>query len=141
VIRHALLENGVDPRKFYLIPIKDIASNAGFAKKVGSLCPAFDSVVAGNDWTKELFGKGQYDIIPLVRNTIPGTAQEISATYVRNTIIETLKERNKKDDPVSDETISLIEQRLADAMDRATLAKLREVGFYDTMKFLTFAVE
>jgi len=50
------------------------------------MCPNFDSVIAGNDWTKELFGNGNYEIIPITRNLDPKTGKTNSATSVRNIV-------------------------------------------------------
>jgi len=62
-IRYCLQSHGISASKFYVVPIKDIFSNACYASRVVALCPQFDSVIAGNDWTKELFREGNYEII------------------------------------------------------------------------------
>lgn len=141
VVRYALQANGVDASKFYTIPIKDISANACYSTKVVSLCPGFDSVIAGNDWTKQLFGEGNYEIIPVSRSKELGTDELISGTRVRNTISDIIKKNHSKTDPISKETVKEIESALSGMMDKATLDILNEVKFYDIMHFLAFAKE
>ncbi|VVB78112.1 Nicotinamide-nucleotide adenylyltransferase [uncultured archaeon] len=141
VVRYALLANGIDASKFYILPIKDINENAKFASKVISLCPSFSSVIAGNDWTKRLFGEGNYNIIEVKRTKIPDTTLPISATRVRNTIIDTIKNNETKESNISTETKAKIESSLQNILDPKTMEILKEVGFYDIMKFLAFAKE
>jgi len=128
VVRYALQANGVDASQFYIIPIKDIHSNPGYPSKLVSMLPDFDTVIAGNDWTKRLFQRehSKYGLIPLDRR------DNISGTDVRNIVYNGLRKN---------ERIDTIEQQLSGMVDLATLHILRDIGFYDTMKFLSSARE
>jgi len=139
VIRYALQKNKIDASKFYTIPIKDIASNACFATKVISMCPAFDAAIAGNDWTKQLFGETSCEIIPIERDFVD--KKPLSASYVRKTAMEVLKNCHKKNELVSQRTIAKINRALGTALDPATKKKLQTVGFYETLHFLAYAKE
>ena len=139
VIRYALLQNRIPASRFFLIPIKDIQANAGYAPKVVSFCPAFDAVLAGNDWTKQLFGEGKYEIIALERTAAQGTP--LSATKVRSIVTDYIQKNHIKEEPVSERTVKQIEHALGNMLDPATMKILKEIGFYDTMHFLAFAKE
>lgn len=139
VIRYTLLANGVDSTQFFIVPIKDIAANACYAPKVMSLCPSFDAVIAGNDWTKQLFGEGDLEIISHERSMVSGCEMPLSATRVRKMTMELLKERHGKDDAVSESTVRDLEKALAGMIDVRTLEMLQDVGFYETMHFLAYA--
>jgi nicotinamide-nucleotide adenylyltransferase len=141
VVRYTLLANGVDASKFYVVPIRDVSANAAYAAKVIALCPEFHAVIAGNDWTKQLFGEGNYEILPVDRNPVKGTDTPISATRVRNTVKDIIKKNHSKDNVVSEETVKEIEKSLEGMVDKATLDILEQVGFYNTMHFLAFAEE
>jgi nicotinamide-nucleotide adenylyltransferase len=140
-IRYALIANGVQSDQFYIIPIKNISDNSAFSTKVATFCPSFDSVIAGNDWTKELFSRSRYEIIPVTRNTIKTGSTPISATYVRQAAMETIKQRHSRDEAVSETTISEIESKLKGFVDKHMLVALKNVGFYQTMHFLAYAKE
>jgi nicotinamide-nucleotide adenylyltransferase len=141
IIRHTLISNGIGADKFYTIPIKNIDANACFAPKVISLCPQFDKIIAGNDWTKQLFGQGDYKIIPVNRTAIKDSGEQISATKVRKTITDIIKDRHSKEDNLSDETISIIEKECALMLDKHTLDKMRQLNAYTIMHFLAYAKE
>ncbi len=141
IIRHALINNGIGADQFYTIPIKDIDANACFAPKTVSLCPTFNSVIAGNDWTKQLFGEGDYNLLSVVRSTAKSDCLPISATRVRNTIKQVIQKYHSKDELVSNHTIDIIESELVPLMDRKTLDKMRALKVYDTMHFLAYAKE
>jgi nicotinamide-nucleotide adenylyltransferase len=140
IIRYALLKNGVDASRFYIIPVKDIPEDFIFPDETITLSPEFGMIIAGNDWTKQLFGKGNYQVIPVVRDK-SSKGREISGTYIRNTAFDILKKSHKKGEQVSTETIEKIEKDLGDMMDPSTLEILRYIGYYDTMAFLAFAKE
>jgi nicotinamide-nucleotide adenylyltransferase len=141
VMRYALARNGVDLSKVYMIPVKDIPEDNAFAAEVVSLCPAFDSIIAGNDWTKQLFGEGNYGVIPVERNCSHIRQMPISGTYIRETVMKTIKENAKKGDKINLQTIQKIQQNLEDMLDPATFEILEAVGYYDMMAFLAFAKE
>jgi len=140
VIRGSLLGNEFDPEKFYTIPINDISDNAGYAAKVVSMTPRFNAVIAGNDWTKQFFGEGRYQVIPVERSP-DRMGLPISASRVRKDTAEILKANVKKGEEVQDKVRQMIEERLADLVDQHTLLQLNTIGYYERMNFLTHAVE
>jgi len=75
------------------------------------------------------------------RNPIPGTNDPLSATRVRNTVMEIIRKHHAKDDQLAPETISDIESSLSKMLDKASLAMLKNLGFYQTMHFLAYAKE
>jgi len=139
VIRHALLANGVPASRFNIIPINDIPSNAAYAAKIVSLCPSFNAVIAGNDWTKQHFAEGNYGVIPVERNT-DRTGEKISASRVRKITQDAIRERTQKGEEIDASTEREIARRLEDTLiDPATMRMLEQVGYNDLMGFLAFA--
>ncbi|MCB9359277.1 hypothetical protein H6503_05060 [Candidatus Woesearchaeota archaeon] len=138
IIRYVLQNSGIDSSKFSLIPIKNVEANVPFASKVRTLCPEFNKVMAGNDWTKQLFGNGNYEIVPLTRKEVKGSG--ISGTRVRNTIYDELK-KVRKEDIIPEECITAIESGLEGIIDPLTFEALKHVGGLDIMHFLAHAKE
>lgn len=139
VVRRSLIANGVSPYKFFTIPIKDIAENALFAPKVIAYSPRFDSFIAGNDWTLELFGSSGYEQTRVERTMSDG--KNLSATRVRNVTIDTLRDIVQKQETLSNNHKSVLDSKLQSLVDPATIKALRDIGFYERMKFLAFAKE
>lgn len=141
VIRYALQSNGVDAGRFHIIPVRDVQANAWFASKVVSMCPAFDAIVAGNDWTKQLFG--HYDIIPVDRENADFKSGDdvLSATGVRTRTMDTIRQHCKKDEALTSTAKDACERELRGLVDPHTLSKLRAEGFYEVMHFLAYAKE
>lgn len=141
-IRYALRAHGVDASRFSTVPVKDIWSHPAYPVKLISLTPSFDSVIAGNDWTQQLFKTGgdHYEVIPVQRSEIPGSTERLSGTGVRNTVYERLA-TIPKGEALSTEVYTALRQDLKHTVDPATLDILQEVGFYQTMHFLAHARE
>ncbi len=140
-IRYTLLSNGIQPSQFYTIPIQDVPANAAYSTKVVSLCPQFDAVIAGNDWTKQLFGEGRYEILEVSRTPISGSNTPLSATRARTLVMETIRSHHKKDEPLTGSTLQAIRESLAPLLDKHALNILQEVGFFETLRFLAYAKE
>ena len=55
MVSQALAERGVDPTRYYIIPMQDINFNALWVSHVKMLTPAFTKVYSGNHLVKQLF--------------------------------------------------------------------------------------
>jgi nicotinamide-nucleotide adenylyltransferase len=58
----ALAEIGVDPSRYYIIPMQDINFNALWASHVKMLTPPFNIVYSGNPLVKQLFSEEGYEV-------------------------------------------------------------------------------
>lgn len=64
MVRSALNEDGVDPRRYYLIPVPDVNDNRIWAAHVASYTPPFQIVFSNNSLVKVLFEEAGYDVQP-----------------------------------------------------------------------------
>ncbi len=143
--RYLLQAKGIDASQFTIVPVRDISADTAYANKVISVCPPFKGILAGNDVTLRLFGKGAYEQWPVKRNKNPKTGEEISASLVRKITTTTIRESHTREELEQQEipldTRRKIERNLKGYVDPAALKKLPFVEFYETMKFLTFKIE
>ena len=83
MMNQALAESGVDPSRYYIIPMQDINFNAIWASHVKMLTPPFTIVYSGNPLVKQLFSEERYD----VRQPPLYDRQHLSGTEVRKRIL------------------------------------------------------
>lgn len=62
MMTQALAEIGVDPSRYYIIPMQDINFNALWASHVKMLTPPFNIVYSGNPLVKQLFSEEGYEV-------------------------------------------------------------------------------
>ena len=62
MMNQALAESGVDPSRYYIIPMQDINFNAIWPSHVKMLTPPFNIVYSGNPLVKQLFSEEGYDV-------------------------------------------------------------------------------
>lgn len=139
-IRYTLRSAGVDAGRFFVVPISDIPANAVYAAKLVAHTPRFQRVIAGNDWTQELFG--HFDVIPLVRTTLAGTDVPISGTALRKRVVEAIHAAEAGGHPLpSPEAIAGVREATRGWLDPAAFEALVSVGFLERMRFLGRARE
>lgn len=83
MISQALADAGVDPGRYYIIPMQDINFNAIWASHVKMLTPPFSVVYSGNPLVKQLFSEEGYE----VRQPPLYDRLHLSGTEVRRRII------------------------------------------------------
>lgn len=64
MVRSALNDNDVDPRRYYVIPIPDVHDNRIWVAHVTSYTPPFRIVFSNNSLVKVLFEEAGYDVQP-----------------------------------------------------------------------------
>lgn len=84
MISHALVEAGIDPSRYYIIPMQDINYNAVWAAHVKMLTPPFSIVYSGNPLVKQLFAEEGFE----VRQPPLYDRLHLSGTEVRKRILE-----------------------------------------------------
>lgn len=62
MMSQALAEKGIDPSRYYIIPMQDINFNAVWTSHVKMLTPPFSIVYSGNPLVKQLFSEEGYDV-------------------------------------------------------------------------------
>ena len=62
MMNQALAEAGVDPSRYYIIPMQDINFNAIWPSHVEMLTPPFNIVYSGNPLVKQLFREEGYEV-------------------------------------------------------------------------------
>jgi len=139
VIRYSLMANGIDGGRITTIPIKNIGSNFCYPDKVVSLCPAFNRVYAGNNYTQRAYSQRDIEVVMLERND--GAEGSISGTKVRQTTMDLLLQHRQydKDRNVSDETVAIVDKALEQMVGEGQREMLRQVGYYEVMDFLADA--
>ena len=83
MLSKALREYKVDPSRYYIIPLEDIACNSLWVGHVKMLTPPFQKVYSGNSLVKQLFYENNIEVVqpPLFNR------KEYSGTEVRRRII------------------------------------------------------
>ncbi|MDO5852186.1 MAG: nicotinamide-nucleotide adenylyltransferase [Methanobacteriaceae archaeon] len=83
MLSKALTEHNIDPSRYYIIPLEDIACNSLWVAHVKMLTPPFTKIYSGNPLVKELFQENHYDVItpPLFNR------KEYSGTEVRRRML------------------------------------------------------
>ena len=61
MMNQALADSGIDPSRYYIIPMQDINFNAIWAAHVKMLTPPFSIVYSGNPLVKQLFSEEGYE--------------------------------------------------------------------------------
>ena len=81
--RSALDEEGIDPKRYYLIPVPDVNAHAIWVNHVIALTPSFDIVYSNEPLTRRLFKEAGFDLesVPLYRRGL------YSATEVRRRML------------------------------------------------------
>ncbi|OWT32385.1 nicotinamide-nucleotide adenylyltransferase [Methanobrevibacter sp. 87.7] len=100
MIGQTLADEGVDPSKYYIIPIEDINTNAIWVSHVKMMTPPFSVVYSGNPLVQRLFYEENYEVEapPLFNRTL------LSGTEIRKRMIN----GGNWEKLVSDKTIELI---------------------------------
>ncbi len=83
MLTKALREYKIDPSRYYIIPLEDIACNSLWVGHVKMLTPPFNKVYSGNSLVQQLFGEENINVIqpPLFNR------EEYSGTEVRKRIL------------------------------------------------------
>lgn len=84
MISQTLIENNINPGKYYIIPIPDINYNSIWAAYVKMMTPPFSKVYSGNPLVKQLFKEEGYNVEqpPLFDR------EKLSGTEIRRKILE-----------------------------------------------------
>ncbi|RAP53261.1 MAG: nicotinamide-nucleotide adenylyltransferase, partial [Methanosphaera sp. rholeuAM270] len=83
MLSKALRESKIDPSRYYIIPLEDIACNSLWVGHVKMLTPPFSKVYSGNSLVQQLFEEDNIEVIqpPLFNR------REYSGTEVRRRIL------------------------------------------------------
>ena len=84
MITQALADMGVDPSRYYIIPMQDINFNALWVSHVKMLTPPFSIIYTGNPLVKQLFSEEGFE----VRQPPLYDRLHLSGTEVRRRILE-----------------------------------------------------
>lgn len=86
MISQSLAERGVDPSRYYIIPMQDINFNAVWVSHVKMLTPPFSIVYSGNPLVKQLFSEEGFEVNqPPLYDRL-----HLSGTEVRRRMLENL---------------------------------------------------
>lgn len=78
MLKQALVENRIDPSKYYIIPMEDINFNAVWVAHVKMLTPPFSKVYSGNPLVKQLFKEEGFEVkTPLLYDRLHLSGTEI----------------------------------------------------------------
>ena len=84
MMNQALAEMGVDPSRYYIIPMQDINFNAIWVSHVKMITPPFSIVYSGNSLVKQLFSEEGFEVKqPPLYDRL-----HLSGTEVRKRILE-----------------------------------------------------
>lgn len=84
MLTKTLISCGIDPSRYYIIPIQDVYCNALWVSHVEMLTPPFSKVYAGNPLVQRLFYEAKYNVkIPPLFNR-----EVLSGSEVRRRILE-----------------------------------------------------
>ena len=84
MMSQALADMGVDPSRYYIIPMQDINFNAIWVSHVKMMTPPFSVVYSGNSLVKQLFSEEGFE----VRQPPLYDRLHLSGTEVRRRILE-----------------------------------------------------
>lgn len=62
MVSQALVEENIDPSRYYIIPMEDINFNAIWTAHVKMMTPPFNIVYSGNSLVKQLFAEEGYEV-------------------------------------------------------------------------------
>lgn len=84
MVRLALTEAGIDPDRYYIVPVPDLEIHGIWVSHVCSLVPKFDAVYSNEPLTRRLFIEAGFKVesIPFYRRA------ECSATEIRNKMLQ-----------------------------------------------------
>lgn len=84
MVKKALVENNIDPGRYYIIPMEDINFNSIWPAHVKMMTPPFSKVYSGNPLVKQLFREEGYIVEqpPLYDREI------LSGTEIRRRMLE-----------------------------------------------------
>ena len=84
MVRLALTEAGIDPSKYYIVPVPDLEIHGIWVSHVCSLVPKFDVVYSNEPLTRRLFIEAGFTVksIPFYRRA------QCSATEIRNKMLQ-----------------------------------------------------
>jgi nicotinamide-nucleotide adenylyltransferase len=102
MMSQALADGGVDPSRYYIIPMQDINFNAIWVSHVKMLTPPFSLVYSGNPLVKQLFSEEGFE----VRQPPLYDRLHLSGTEVRKRILED----NNWQELVPDATVELLKE-------------------------------
>ncbi|MFA6889125.1 MAG: hypothetical protein WC254_06535 [Candidatus Woesearchaeota archaeon] len=142
VIRYVLQSNGVFSGNFSLIPIKNIDSNFTYPAKIVEFCPGFKYIYSGNNYTQKSYPKGYYEVVPLTRTE----KTPISASLIRNTAMDVLSKNRTTETGFelgspSNDALRNARNAISSYMAKENLDICQELGFFDTMDFLSSAIK
>lgn len=121
MVSQALTERGVDPTRYYIIPMQDINFNALWVSHVKMLTPAFTKVYSGNHLVKQLFSEEGYDVKqPPLYDRL-----QLSGTEVRRRMIE----NENWEELVPKATVNLINE--INGVERIQNLSLKEISEYN----------
>jgi len=84
MIRLALSEGGIDPSRYFIIPVTDLDIHGIWVSHVVSFAPSFDVVYTNEPLTKRLFTESGFKVMP-----IPFFQRDVcSATEIRRRMIQ-----------------------------------------------------
>ena len=83
MMNQALADSGIDPSRYYIIPMQDINFNAIWAAHVKMLTPPFSILYSGNPLVKQLFSEEGYE----VRQPLLYDRLHLSGSEVRRRIL------------------------------------------------------
>ena len=84
MIRSVLDEMGLDPRKYYVIPVPDVQMHATWVSTVTASTPRFETVYSNDPLTRRLFKEARFR----VENTPFYHREMYSATEIRKRILD-----------------------------------------------------
>ncbi|MCQ2970275.1 nicotinamide-nucleotide adenylyltransferase [Methanobrevibacter gottschalkii] len=118
MLNQALAERGVDPSRYYIIPMQDINFNALWVSHVKMLTPPFSIIYSGNQLVKQLFSEEGFE----VRQPPLYDRLRLSGTEVRTRMIE----GGNWEELVPNATINLINEINGD--ERIKNLSIREIS-------------
>ena len=84
IVTQSLIENNINPDRYYIIPMEDINFNAIWVSHVKMMTPPFSIVYSGNSLVKQLFYEEGFE----VRNPPLYDRMNLSGTEVRRRMVE-----------------------------------------------------
>ena len=118
MMNQALADMGVDPSRYYIIPMQDINFNAIWVSHVKMLTPPFSIVYSGNSLVKQLFSEEGFD----VRQPPLYDRLHLSGTEVRRMILED----DDWEDLVPEATVNLLKE--INGIERLKNLSVKEVS-------------
>ena len=83
IVTQSLIENNINPDRYYIIPMEDINFNAIWVSHVKMMTPPFSVVYSGNSLVKQLFYEEGFE----VRNPPLYDRKNLSGTEIRRRML------------------------------------------------------